>query len=345
MKYLSFGDIHFGKKRNSILHNQDCIDYIIWMLDVAKEEGIKNIVFCGDWHDNPSEINTVTLNYSQAGLELLDQCEWIDKVYFLVGNHDLANRNNRDITSLPHTRPFEKIQLINEPTKIGNILFTPFLFKHEYDLLKDTTAKYVYGHFEFNGFVMAGGGYVMDNGADPRYYSKPDYIISGHFHARQVKSNIIYQGSTFPMDFSDVGDVNRGCCILDTAKRGDNRIKFMNWEDGPSYVRCALSELLENPDAYLKSKAYVECDVDISITYLESVELQKQLITDYDLRMFKTKDRIGTERDESIGQDVEIAENEEVQMNDTGTMVLNMLSDVKAESINNDKLKDLFLRI
>ena len=32
-KAVIFTDIHLGNKNNSRLHNQDCEDFIIWMID------------------------------------------------------------------------------------------------------------------------------------------------------------------------------------------------------------------------------------------------------------------------------------------------------------------------
>ena len=39
-KAMIFTDIHFGMKNNSRHHNQDCEDFIVWMIDEAKKRGI-----------------------------------------------------------------------------------------------------------------------------------------------------------------------------------------------------------------------------------------------------------------------------------------------------------------
>lgn len=42
-KAVIFTDIHFGMKNNSRYHNQDCEDFITWMIDEAHKRGIKNV--------------------------------------------------------------------------------------------------------------------------------------------------------------------------------------------------------------------------------------------------------------------------------------------------------------
>lgn len=342
MKILQFTDIHFGKKRNSLIHNQDCIDFIGWALDQAKKHDIRHIAFLGDWHETRTEINSKTLNFSQRGLEMLNDCGWVDHIYFIVGNHDLANRNNREFTSLPHTRPLSKIELINEPTLHGDMLFLPFLFRNEYDTaLKECKAKYVFGHLEFTGFLMTGE-HKMKNGPEARYYSNPTYIFTGHFHKRQAAGNVIYIGNAFPMDFGDVGDTQRGICILDTDTE---EVTFIDWPDCPSYTACLLSQLLDDPASQLHPKGSVECTIDVDMTYLEALELRKHLMIEYDLRLLSMHDPVEDAQELAIecGDDSDDPTDlSSVTVSNMDGLVLSMFDEVDADGIDNEKIKTMY---
>ena len=52
-------DIHFGKRNNSILHNEDCLNFVKWFIQKIKEEGdVTHIIFLGDFFDSAVNIYT-----------------------------------------------------------------------------------------------------------------------------------------------------------------------------------------------------------------------------------------------------------------------------------------------
>ena len=89
-KAVVFTDIHLGNKNNSRLHNQDCEDFIIWMIDEAKKRGITKCIFMGDWHHHRATINVSTLNYTVSNLRRLNDS--FEQVIMIMGNHDLYYR-------------------------------------------------------------------------------------------------------------------------------------------------------------------------------------------------------------------------------------------------------------
>ena len=97
-KAAIFTDIHFGLKSNSVLHNEDCLAFVKWATAKAREQGCETCLFLGDWHNNRSSLNIVTLNYSLRALEHMN--EHFERVYFIPGNHDLYYRDKRDIQSV-----------------------------------------------------------------------------------------------------------------------------------------------------------------------------------------------------------------------------------------------------
>lgn len=280
-------DIHFGRKSNSPIHNQDCIDMITWFCDeVRKDPEIDHICFLGDWHENRNSLNLSTLKYSLDGARLLNGLGL--PVFFIVGNHDLYHRHTRDVHGLHHMEELNNFIIIDEPVEYSNVgsgtFFTPFLFQHEYEtILPDyLDCKAWFGHFEFKGFVIAGHSVVMPTGPDAKLYDGPEAIFSGHFHKRQVNGNVYYIGNAFPMDFSDAGDDSRGLCTYDHRT---GKVEFFDWAKCPRYIRCNLSDLLDN-SVKMYEGARVRCNADVVISFEESVKIKSLFVEKYDLREF-----------------------------------------------------------
>jgi DNA repair exonuclease SbcCD nuclease subunit len=290
-KIALFTDHHLGCKNNSAVHNQDCVDYINWFCDeiVAKDPEITHIGFLGDWYENRSSISISTIAASYQALKKLNSMGL--PVLFCVGNHDLYYRHTRQIHSVDMFNEFSNFQVFENITTINNSIWCPFLFPAEYAELAARIEKeqpeYVFGHFEFNGFVLSGSSNIsasrMEHGADPKDFSKPKRVLSGHFHKRQLEGNITYIGNTFPTNFGDSGDSKRGCAVLDTR---DNNIEFHDWADCPTYLKTTLTAIL-NGTAKLQAKSYVTVSVDQEFSYSQAQELKDELIKEYNLREFK----------------------------------------------------------
>ena len=60
-KAAVFTDIHFGLKSNSVIHNQDCEQFVDWFIDLARREGCETALFLGDWSHHRASINMMTL--------------------------------------------------------------------------------------------------------------------------------------------------------------------------------------------------------------------------------------------------------------------------------------------
>lgn len=281
-----------GKKNNSAIHNQDCVDFLHWFAsEVKKDKSIEAIGFLGDWYESRSAINISTLNYSYEGAKIInDLCiEMGSNVpcFFVVGNHDLHRRTTRDVHSVNIFNEFERFTVIDKPTVVRDFLFSPFLFDEEYkELAKYNNLKAWFGHFEFKNFAITGYNTIMEHGPDHTLFNGPDFIFSGHFHKRQAKDNVVFIGNTFPMDFGDAGDIQRGMCIYDSDTKN---VEFINWEHCPKYVKTTLSDVVTG-DWKSGSKTYVKCVVDIDITYTEAQDVKEAMIEQYNLRTFNLEE-------------------------------------------------------
>ena len=341
MRILNFTDLHLGKKGNSRLHNQDVLDFITWAMEIGRKEKCTHACFLGDWHDDRTRLDSRTLNYSQRALELMDKQDYLEKIWFLIGNHDLFYRHNRNVHSVPHARPLQKIQVIKEPYTEGDMLFLPYLFPEEYDkYLTNTQAKYVFGHLELKGFMVTGSNYKMPTGPDAGRFLGPDFIFSGHFHKRQAKGNVIYIGNGFPMDFGDAGDIERGVMILDTEKEGNDRIQFINWPDCPQYVRCNLQEVLDRPQELLSPKARVRCLMNIPISYEEAIYIKEKMIELYLLREFQLEDPQVEDQQTALSDDQLAIQ--KIKITNMDQVILEMLEEVSAPGIKNETLQNLY---
>lgn len=336
-----FTDIHFGKKQNSQVHNQDCLDFIDWFCEqVKKDSEIDYIAFLGDWNENRSALNISTLNYSHEGITKI--CELGLPVYFVIGNHDLYQRHNREIHSVITHDTFDNLHLIDQPTVVneveGSMLFCPFLFPHEYpDLVKYLDIPFWAGHFEFKGFMVTGYNLKMPTGPDPDDFQGPKHIVSGHFHSRQAAKNVVYMGNAFPMDFNDAGHFNRGMMTYDHIK---DEMLFEDWPDCPKYIKTLLSSLMTDSET-LYPQARVQVLVDIPITFEESNELRELFKTKYNLREFTLEEM------SDLAEVLSDTETEEIDWDDANLssvddLVIKMLDDIVSDKIDNDKLVAMY---
>lgn len=301
-KLVMFTDIHFGARNNSDQHNLDNLEYIDWLIGIIKKEKPSHIAFLGDFFENRNAINVRTLNYALEGCRRINELNI--PVFFIVGNHDLYHRSNRLIFS---TSVFDELQnfvLINEPMQLSdNFYAAPYLFREEYaaQVAEINSHRYVIGHFEFRSFIVTGADRRMEHGPDPEDFNRPKFIFSGHFHKRQSFKNIIYIGNTFPTNFGDAGDRERGCCVFDVEKED---VWFHDWEEAPLFFKTRLSTVLnESPEFPAKSR--VRCLLDADIGYSEVQALRDEMMKAFNLREFSVEEDVAL-RKELLAEGLEV---------------------------------------
>lgn len=303
MKLLCFTDIHFGARSNSDQHLQDCLDYIDWLCGLAISQEATHIAFLGDWMENRNAINVRTLKYSQEAARRLNALDL--PIFFIVGNHDLYHRSNRNVFSTDPFNDLKNFQVISEPVELTPELFaSPFLFKDEYPLLAEqiNAHKYVLGHFEFRNFVVTGHDRTLDHGPDASLFTGPKYLLSGHFHKRQVSKNIVYIGNTFPTSFGDAWDSERGAAFLDTASE---ELCFFNYDNAPLFYKTRLTDVLAG-NVNFKPRARVRCLLDADIPYSDVQALREEMMESFELREFSVEEDIASKKDAlSSGLEIE----------------------------------------
>lgn len=275
---IVFSDIHLGLKSNSQLHNEDCLSFVKWAMELAKEQECDACFFLGDWHHNRASINLVTLDYSLRALEVMAN---VCPVFFITGNHDLFYRDKRDIQSAVWARHIPNIRIINDFYDEGGVTFIPWLVKDEHKKIAKINSKFVFGHFELPHFFMNSSIQMPDHGdIQTEHFSNAGHVFSGHFHKRQSHENVTYIGNCFPHNYGDAGDDERGCMILDW----DGTTTFHTWPDQPRYRVYNLSHVLNSAETILKPHMHVKVKVDIDITYEESTFIKDTFLDMYHLR-------------------------------------------------------------
>ena len=278
-KAAIFTDIHFGLKSNSTLHNEDCLAFVKWATAKALEEGCETALFLGDWHNNRSSINIVTLNYSLQSLEHLNAN--FQRVYFIPGNHDLYYRDKRDIQSVEFAKHLPNVEICNDWFSDGNVVIAPWLCGDDYKRIPRLEGKYMFGHFELPGYLMNAMVAMPDHGEVKREdFAHFDHVFTGHFHKRQTKKNITYIGNAFPHNYADAGDDDRGLAIVEWGKDP----VYHAWPDQPRYRVLGLANLIDNAATLLTPKMHVRVNLDIDISYEEANYIKETFVDQYQLR-------------------------------------------------------------
>lgn len=307
-KAVFFTDIHFGRNGDSVQANLDNLDFIDWFIDEGRTWGADAVILLGDYFDNRHKVHVGTLDYAIKGLEKLGSA--FEKVYTIVGNHDLLYRNKRDISSMSIAKHIPNVVPIYEPTTFGEgkngVTFLPWLVGEETKLLKRVNTRYVFAHAELNGGFMMNAKVTMPDhvaAASPDDLAKNDnleYLFSGHFHFRQGKGKVLYIGNPFPFNFADAWDEDRGMMFLEWGKEPE----FKAWPGQPLFRTFKLSELLDRPERLLREKLTARCTLDIDISYEEAQVIKDTFVTEYGLRKIELMHAPRDVSDQEFSEDV-----------------------------------------
>ena len=328
-KVAAFTDIHFGLKGGSRVHNTDCEEFVDWFCKTAKAEGCETAIFLGDWHHNRATTDVSTMNYTVSNLERLNAS--FEKVYFILGNHDLFYKDKREINSIEFMRLFPNIIPIKEPFTDGDVTILPWLVADEWQRVPKIKSRYMFGHLELPSFYMNAMVQMPDHGQLQRnHFVHQDYVFTGHFHKRQHKGNIVYIGNAFPHNYADSGDDERGMMILEWGGIPEYR----TWPGQPTYRTYKLSQIIDKPEELLKEKMHCRVTIDLPISYEEANFIKETFIPLYKLRELML-----------IPEKVEIDSNVspvDINFESVDTIVMNQIEAIDSESFDKSLLLDIY---
>ena len=328
-KVACFTDIHLGLKGGSRIHNIDCEEFVKWFCETAREQGCETCIFLGDWHHNRSTTDVSTMNYTLSNLERLSKN--FERVYFILGNHDLFYKDKREINSVEFMRLFPNVVPIREPFTEGDVTILPWLVGDEWKNVPNIKSRYIFGHLELPSFYMNAMVQMPDHGTLQRtHFMNQDYVFTGHFHKRQWAGNIIYMGNAFPHNYADAGDDDRGMMIFEW----DGIPEFMTWPDQPIYRTYKLSQIIDNPEKLLSAKMHCRVTIDLPITFEEANFVKEQFIPQFQLRELML-----------IPEKVEVDSNTvaiDINFESVDTIVMNQINAIDSETYEKNLLLDIY---
>lgn len=331
-KIAVFGDIHYGMKNNSREHNDNCEKFIKWFIEESKKENIKTCIFLGDYHHVRSAVNVSTLNYSVSGLKFLN--DYFDQTYFIIGNHDMFYRDKMEIHSIPYIDQYPKITTIDSITTIGDITLVPWLVSDEWKKIPEIKSPYIFGHFELPTFKMNAMIEMPDHGLlNATHFKNQKQIFSGHFHKRQNNGKIYYIGNTFPHNYADAWDDDRGMMIWEP----DKIPTFKSWPDAPKYRTLHFSQVAADPKQFIDDKTFVKIIIDVDITY-EDINFIKELL-EKEL-LVKEVQMITAKSD-----DIESVDDLEINFESVDSIVISHLQNIDSNTIDKNELIKIYQEI
>ncbi len=330
-KAAVFTDIHFGLKGNSKIHNDDCESFVNWYIDQAKANQCETGIFCGDWHHNRNSLNLTTMDATIRCLEKLGKT--FDNFYMFVGNHDLYYKDKRDVSSTEFAKHIPGITVIDTFTEIEDVALVPWLVGDEWKKIQKCKSKYMFGHFELPHFYMNAMVQMPEHGdLRAEHFVNQDYVFSGHFHKRQKQGKIHYIGNSFPHNYADAWDDERGMMILD--RQNNKEPEYVNWADCPKYRTTTLSKLLDPDSNIIKPNMYLRVTLDLPISYEEAQFIKETYINNHQCREITL---IPQKQIEEISTELDIAQFESVD-----EIVAKEISAIDSDNFNKKMLLDIY---
>jgi len=300
-KVCVISDLHLGVHTNSTVWHEIALTWAKWLAKELNRKNIKDIIFCGDWHHNRSEISVNTLQVSADILDILKDFN----IVAITGNHDLYYKHRTDVNSLSIYKGRSNISIFDAPYTLEAFDRTITLCPWNTSPSDIPKSDVIFGHFEIETFKMNSYKVCEEGIKIKDLLEKASLIISGHFHTRHEKTfgsgTILYCGNPFQMDFGDV-DNTKGYYILDLDTL---EYEFTENTVSPLYKKLNLSELVElgTIDSFVRSiftNNIVRLKIDKNITQEDTDILTNKLnqlkplnlSLDYDINF----NRLGSER-------------------------------------------------
>jgi DNA repair exonuclease SbcCD nuclease subunit len=234
MKYGLIADIHLSisdnlspldSKTGLSYRTLDRLDGIYKALDISVQEECEAFFILGDTFDklNPPE------SFKEHFLNTILPFSEKIKIYIIPGNHDGTAFTHNYLTEAALMRKLEKptINIIDEIDTIylnrGKDKFHIIPWIEDHSKIKNgidvgEEGMIFLGHLEIQG-ALASTEYVLTKGLHPGVFQKYKRAFLGHYHKRQQIGNILYVGSPFIKDFSEINDwATKGFIIYDSEK-------------------------------------------------------------------------------------------------------------------------------
>jgi len=269
------------------------------------------------------------MNYTVSNLERLSAN--FEKVYFILGNHDLFYKDKREINSVEFMRLFPNVVPIKETLTEGDVTIMPWLVADEWKNIPNIKSRYMFGHLELPSFYMNAMVQMPDHGQlQAPHFANQEYVFTGHFHKRQHNRNIHYIGNAFPHNYADAGDDDRGMMLLEWGGVPE----FHTWPGQPVYRTFKLSQIIDKPDSLLKEKMHCRVTIDLPISFEEANFIKETFVPQYNLRELM----LIPEKVEVDAQSTPI----DINFESVDTIVMNQINAIESDSFDKALLLDIY---
>lgn len=190
----------------------------------------------------------------------------------------------------------------------------------------------MFGHFELPGFLMNQMVKMPDTGTiHSDHFKHQEYVFTGHFHKRQTEGKVHYIGNTFPHDYNDVNDDDRGMMMLEWGGVPQYKV----WPDAPNYRKLSLTQLLEEPEQWIDKKSYVRVELDVTPSFEDMAYIKEEVGAAYKPRELSFISLVNDE--------VLIDYDGEINFETVDSVVLSHIDSIESVNIDNDMLKVIYL--
>lgn len=338
MKIAILGDTHFGARNDSAAFN-DFFEkfYVETFIPYLRDNGVKTVIQLGDLFDRRKYINFNSL--FRCKHYFFDQLKSHNvQLFTLVGNHDIFWRDSLEVNSHDLLlKEYDNVHSVSSPKTISfddtTIDFIPWMCKENeeevVEFISSSKSDLCVGHFEISGFAMYRG-VTSEDGLKINLFERYERVISGHYHTRSSRENVIYVGTPYEMTWEDHGDP-KGFHIFDTDTREltfyENPFRMftkIDYDDSANYSEEQIDSLTKK---YVKvivgeKNDHVRFDRFISSIYL---------VNPYEVKIIEDVSSLTTSEIESS-----------VKLEDTTQVMMNYLDNVES-TVNKDRLK-LFMK-
>lgn len=249
-------DTHFGASKSDEWLLQKQMDFIQGtFFPSLVEHHIFDVIHMGDVFDNRQNLNTKMLDTVYSGFFTPLRDSGVN-LRILLGNHDIYYKNtNRYHSLFPLPDMFDNVALLDrfDDYMIAGEPFAAFPWINNDNLeqalghAKTSHARFAVGHTNIIGFEMQRGR-LADYGLTAETFKNFELFLTGHFHLRSRKGNIVYTGNPYYLTWADY-NTEKGFAILDTET---GELSYIANPDDP-YV-CLQYEAIDHstfdPAAY-----------------------------------------------------------------------------------------------
>jgi DNA repair exonuclease SbcCD nuclease subunit len=219
MKIIIFSDLHLGSGQsyghvvngfNSRIN--DFFNSALFILNYAKEHGIKKAIFAGDLYRTKNPNTEERMFFHQL---LIKAQEWGIEITGIAGNHDLVSNNisaaSPEGISLNYFSIFNQAVLL--PLPGADFYLYPYSTFDPKKVSVDKSKRNVMiGHLTVSGSMIGHSDYIMDDEESFQIsdFDSFDLVFLGHIHKPQTLGNKIhYIGSVDKTDISERDEVKR----------------------------------------------------------------------------------------------------------------------------------------